>query len=155
MDTRLQSDNAHVEGRELASGEVIAIAGGSGTVIRCLQGQAWVTQEGDRRDYFLAANTRYQSAERGLIVVNALVDHTQIAVSRRAPQPRGDWMRNAVWLDPGFSEAARRRASFERAHYVAQLVSQAWARVRRAMHTVAAIVSGRMSAAHDGRSCQQ
>ena len=155
MDMRLQGDNAHVGERELASGEVISTPGGSGTVIRCLQGQAWVTQEGDRRDYFLAANTRYQSADRGLIVVNALVDHTKIAVSQRAPQPKGDWMRNAVWLDPGFSEAARRRASVERAHYVAKLVSDAWVRVRRALHKLAAIVSRGVSAPQEGRSCQQ
>ena len=154
MDNRQQMDNAHVEMHDLETGEVFSTTGASGTIIRCLQGQAWVTQEGDARDYFLAANTRYQSADHGLIVVNALVDHTKIAVSHNVPQPKGDWLHNAVWLDAGFSEAARRRASFERAHFIAELVSGAWDRVRRATHALAALVARSMSAPRDRRSCQ-
>ena len=154
MDNRRQVDNAHAETHELKTGEVFSMKGGSGTIVRCLQGQAWVTQEGDARDYFLAANTRYQSADHGLIVVNALVDHTKIAVSNEAPRPKGDWLHNAVWLDAGFSEAARRRASFERAHFIAELVSGAWDRVRRATHSLAALVARSVSTPRERRSCQ-
>ena len=154
MGNRRQSDNAQAAVHDLASGGMFSTPGERGLVIRCLQGQAWLTQEGDQRDYFLAANTRYQSAACGLIVVNALVDRTRIVVSRAAPKPAGDWLRNAVWLDAGFSEAALRRARLERAHFVAALIARAWSAVRRALHGVGAAFV-RSAPPPGRRSCQQ
>lgn len=41
-------------------------------VLLCLQGELWVTQEGDGRDYLLAAGQMFIVTRPGLVVVQAL-----------------------------------------------------------------------------------
>ncbi len=41
-------------------------------VLLCLQGELWITQEGDGRDYLLAAGQMFIVTRPGLVVVQAL-----------------------------------------------------------------------------------
>ena len=121
MTTRKCSNNAIATTHDLDSGMALSITGGRGTVVRCLEGQVWLTQEGDAQDYFLAANTRYHAVTAGSIVVNALVAPARIAVYRTAAAPAGDWRRNGVRLDAGFIDGAMRLARRERARTMTDL----------------------------------
>ena len=136
MDNRSALDKRIAQAHDLPAGAILSAPGQRGTVIRCLRGQIWLTQEGDAQDYFLAQNTRLQVSGRGPLVINALVDDTKIAIEHWDPRPRADWARNAVWLDSGFAEAAQRRAHRERAHLLAELTSRGWHRTLRALRSI-------------------
>ena len=48
--------------------------------IRCVVGNAWVTQEGDPRDHVLATGQEFVPASRGKVVVQALSEHVLLRV---------------------------------------------------------------------------
>lgn len=131
---------------ELAAGDTHAVIGSRGTVLRCLAGLAWVTQEGDPLDRVLPHGARYCSAGRGLIVVSAIDDGTRIAVCRVAPHPAQDWIYNRVEIGAGTVEAVQRAAREEAARRFAALVTLAWRGLRRAWRRLAARCRGLMSA---------
>jgi hypothetical protein len=62
----------------LARGELVRIDHAHGTLIRCVDGVVWITQDGDRRDYLLSRG--------GSLVIDgdgpALVEATQAATLR-------------------------------------------------------------------------
>jgi hypothetical protein len=64
----------------LRANEVISVPGRRGTSIRCVHGQVWVTQEGDRRDYIVPRGLRFVAAGAGRIVVNGATDHSTVEV---------------------------------------------------------------------------
>ena len=131
MNTQGILDKPAPQLRDLAAGDTFSIAGVRGTVIKTLQGRVWVTQEGDARDYVVPVYGRFFAAREGRIVVSALAEATQIAIYRSEPEPPGDWRRNAVRLDPGFAEAARRAARKEMAQWFAMLAANGWRQLKR------------------------
>jgi Protein of unknown function (DUF2917) len=131
MNTRRTHDKPGPQLRDLVTGETFSISGVRGGVIRTVQGRVWVTQEGDPRDYVVPAHGRFCIARKGLIVVNALADGTQIAIYRVKPEPPGDWQRNAVRVDPAFTEAAHRAAREEMVRWFACLARKGWLQLRR------------------------
>jgi hypothetical protein len=131
MDIRRRHDKPVPQFRELVIGETFSINGARGCVIRIVQGRVWLTQEGDPRDYVVPAHGRFCVARKGLIVVNALVDGTQIAIYRVKPEPPGDWQRNAVRIDPDFIEAAHRAAREEMVRWFACLAGKGWQLLQR------------------------
>lgn len=132
MDKQRILDKPAPQLRDLAAGDIFSVIGSRGTVVRVLQGRAWITQEGDPQDYVVPPGAHYQSGGNGRIVVNAVADDTRIAMYRVAPLPAADWARNAVRVDANFVESVRHAAQQERAEYFAELVVGAWRRVRRA-----------------------
>jgi hypothetical protein len=49
-----------------------------GTAIEVIQGRVWITEDGDRRDRFLAAGGRYRVCGDGLVLVGAECDETNL-----------------------------------------------------------------------------
>lgn len=132
MNTRIQYDKQGRQVRDLAAGEVHSVIGSRGTVVRCLSGQLWVTQEGDTRDYVVPAGTRFCAGGNGHIVASAVADGTRIVVERAAPQPAALWTYNAVRIDADFVAAVEEAARRERSRQVALLLRRAWRGLQRA-----------------------
>ncbi len=117
---------------ELAAGKALTVRGRRGTVVRCLQGRVWVTQDGDPRDYVVPAHARYCSGSRGNIVVSAISGNCRIAVYRVHPSSGGDWSRNAVRIDADFVESVRESARREQSRQIGALALRIWHRARQA-----------------------
>ena len=122
----------------LGPNQAIAVEAYRGTEVRSLQGEVWVTQEGDSGDYIVPPGTRFCSGHDGLIVVSALKSPGRVAVSWRDPRHAGEFARSGVWLDYGAMErlhqAARRARSEELARLVRsgfRLLARAWRWITR------------------------
>lgn len=75
--------------RTIAKGRMARIEG-KGTLLRVMEGVLWVTQEGDLRDYFIAAGQSFRMDRRGVTLAYAL-DEARFALS--APtDPKGGWL---------------------------------------------------------------
>ena len=51
-----------------------------GTAIEVVAGRVWITEDGDRRDRFLAAGGRYQVCGDGLVLVSAESNETNLRI---------------------------------------------------------------------------
>jgi hypothetical protein len=132
MDTPTLHDKHGRQLHSMAAGDTRSVMAARGTVVRCLSGLIWVTQEGDPLDHMVPAGARYCSGSTGLIVASAIKDDTQIAVYRVYPVPEGDWRRNVVRVDAGFTEQLQRQARQEMARGFAALVIGVARRLRQA-----------------------
>jgi len=59
---------------KLTKGTLLRIRGAAGTVIACLEGTVWLTEEGDARDHFLQRGDRHRIRGAGVVVMEALGD---------------------------------------------------------------------------------
>ena len=143
---------------DLGPNQAIAVKAYRGTEVRSLQGELWVTQEGDNWDYVVPAGTRFCSGNDELIVVSALKNPGRVSVSWRDPDRAGEFDRSAVRLDYGQMErldrAARRARSDELArlaHAGFRLLARAWrwiTRQRRAAGRLATRSKRNLGLAH-------
>ena len=79
------ASSRRVQDLEMEAGEVHVIDAGRRRrdVIRCLQGQLWVTQEGDLQDHLLGTGDILFAAHAGRILVSALEDaRVEVASTR-------------------------------------------------------------------------
>jgi len=53
-----------------------------GTVVRCLRGSIWLTQEGQWRDYILIAGVSYVSRDSGKIVLSSPDTQSTVSITR-------------------------------------------------------------------------
>ncbi len=132
MNTEPTADKPAPAYLELAAGKALTVRGRRGTVVSCLQGQVWVTQDGDPCDYVVPAHARYCSGSRGSIVVSAISDNCRIAVYRVDPATGGDWSRNAVRINADFVESVRVAARREQSRQIGALALRIWCRARQA-----------------------
>lgn len=132
MNTKNVQGKAVPEYIELAEGRAVTVPAVPGTEIRSVEGEVWVTQEGDVQDYFVPAGASYHAAGSGGIVVSALTGNSRVAVRHVAPQPAGLWAQNSVHLEPASIDAIRRQALEARAEYFAGLVHGAWQLLQKA-----------------------
>jgi hypothetical protein len=67
-------DRSHVVQRrmELRPDEAISVPSTIGTVVLCLKGPLWLTQEGEWRDFILVEGASFVSGSTGKIVVSSL-----------------------------------------------------------------------------------
>jgi hypothetical protein len=65
--------------------EMIRLEGAAGTKLQILLGSVWITQEGDRNDYYLSATDTITLERPGLALVHAL-EPTELVVWRPVPQ---------------------------------------------------------------------
>jgi hypothetical protein len=120
---------------ELSAREATTVIAHRGTELRVLEGQVWITQEGDGEDYIVMAGTRFCSGSEGSIVVSALGEASRIAVSWTDPAIAGGYARSGVWLDYGRVaeiEIAARRA---RAKELRRLLRSGWLFIKRGWHS--------------------
>lgn len=132
MDTLMHHDKHGRQLHAMAAGDTRSVIASRGTVVRCLSGLIWVTQEGDPLDHMVPAGARYCSGSTGLIVASAITDDTRIAVYRVDPVPAADWTYNVVRVDAGFTERVRREARCEMARWFAVLLAGVACRLRQA-----------------------
>lgn len=96
--------NLHCAAIELPHGRHIALSEAAGARVLCLAGELWITQDGDRADYFIKAGESFPVAVQGSVVVYA-----QRAARLRVREPRArgwpglGWLR--AWLGPARIDA--------------------------------------------------
>ncbi len=56
----------------LTKGMLLRVRGAAGTVVVCLEGTVWLTEEGDLSDHFLEGGHRHRIAGNGVVVLEAL-----------------------------------------------------------------------------------
>ena len=59
---------------KLTKGMLLRVRDAAGTVVVCLEGMVWLTEEGDAADHFLACGQRHRIAGDGVVVLEALHD---------------------------------------------------------------------------------
>jgi hypothetical protein len=64
----------------LARGDIMRIEDGRGMRVHVREGAVWITQEGDRRDYYISAGGSLRLTRDGRTVI-AAVRHASIAVT--------------------------------------------------------------------------
>jgi hypothetical protein len=132
MDAQYGQDKTVPQYFELAEGQAVTVPAVPGTEIHSVEGEVWVTQEGDAQDYFVPTGANYNAASNGSIVVSALAGHSRVAVYRVAPQPAGLWAQNAVHVEPASIDVIRRKALEARGEYFAELIHGAWKLLQKA-----------------------
>jgi hypothetical protein len=79
------ADEFIVQGRlPLNKGGLLKVQDGPGVVVYLWEGELWLTQEGDRRDYLLRAGQWFRLDRDGTTVATAL---SRAVVSVTAPRP--------------------------------------------------------------------
>jgi hypothetical protein len=116
---------------ELSAREAVTVFAHRGTELRVLEGQVWITQEGDGQDYIVMAGTRFCSGSEGSIVVSALSDASRVAVSWTDPAVAGGYARSGVWLDYGRVARIEVAARQARAKEVGRLLRMGWLFIKR------------------------
>jgi len=82
MNIRFGRAQLHLERREL-----IRLHDPRGARVECVRGALWITQNEDRRDYFLAANDALTLDRPGLALIHAQ-EPSEIVLSEPPPCPR-------------------------------------------------------------------
>jgi hypothetical protein len=82
MNIRFDRAQLHLERRE-----VIRLKDPRGARVECVRGALWITQNSDRRDYFLAANDALTLDRPGLALIHAQ-EPSELVLSDAPPRPR-------------------------------------------------------------------
>ncbi len=72
-------------GLEMARGSFARIEDGRGVRLYVREGELWITQEGDRRDYYVGAGESFQLDRDGVALASALRPSSVDLVFERAP----------------------------------------------------------------------
>jgi hypothetical protein len=97
---------------QLARGAFARVGGMKGAVIQVQQGELWITQEGDRRDYLVGAGQSFRVQRSGVILAHAL---RSSSLSLILPMPsRSRWMERLAraWFGAYVSVSRPTSASF-------------------------------------------
>ena len=70
---------------DLSRGQMLRIEDGQGSLVLCLNGTLWLTQEGDQRDIVLEAGEEALIEHDGLSILNALSDARFVLTREHAP----------------------------------------------------------------------
>ena len=85
----------------MQASEALALDDARGTLVRCLAGSLWVTQDGDRDDHLLRVGESMRIERDGPTVVQAMTGSRlavcapeplalrQVSIPSRLPRPRG------------------------------------------------------------------
>lgn len=73
-------------GHELQRAQILAMRVAAGTTIACRSGLVWITQSGQRDDYWLPAGESLELRRGGQVVVEA-AQYSRIALTRSPPRP--------------------------------------------------------------------
>lgn len=101
--------------RQLGENAPVALRATRGTVVSCLSGELWVTQEGDPHDYIVRRGYRYCCSADGVIVVNSLNGPGTALVYWIHPDACPQFNRNSVHVDAASYQRLMQRAQRLRA----------------------------------------
>jgi len=88
---------------DLARDQMLAIGNGPGTTVTCARGMLWLTQNNDRRDFFLSPGESFTVSRDGIALLLAMEASTVVMT---APGSR-----HAAWLRGLFSIFGRTNAN--------------------------------------------
>lgn len=90
MDVRL-----HCAGVELDARRFLTLDDARGTRVVCVEGELWITQDGDTADYFVYAGQSFTINVRGKVVIQAQRP-TRIELREASVAPRRSWI--GAWM---------------------------------------------------------
>jgi hypothetical protein len=99
MDVRL-----HHAGVELDARRFLTLDDALGTRIDCIDGEIWITQDGDTADYFVDGGRSFTIDVQGKVVIQAAQRPARIVLHDAATPPRRDWL--GAWLGVARIDAA-------------------------------------------------
>ena len=121
---------------EVAAGKATSVAAVPGTVVSCLEGRLWLTQEGHWRDYILVPGATYVSLDRGTIVLTTTDEASAASLSRieLAPEDRANDARLQISAEAigRIEREARRARAQEIARWfevLGKALTEAWGRI--------------------------
>jgi hypothetical protein len=88
----------------MARGATLTLEDARGALVRCLNGRLWITQEHDRRDYFVDAGGTFRVDREGPTVVEAARD-SRFVVEAAAAGALEAWWHPAARSVPSGSPA--------------------------------------------------
>ena len=86
--------NAPLRILHLQPNKSVSIEARPGLMLACLQGELWITQEGELPDFIVAQGYRYCSQGSGKIVVNSLANHSTAMIYHET------WNRHGISTTP-------------------------------------------------------
>lgn len=102
----------------LGRGQAVGLRNGRGARLQVLQGTLWVTQEGDRRDFFVDRSEKFEIQRDGVTVLHALqTADVRVHEARQWSSRWSAWWRARArsWARK-FVEAGMHRALTSRAY---------------------------------------
>ena len=135
--TYLQRESRRID---IARNTAVSIPLQAGNTIRCVDGQIWLTQEGDWRDYCLVSGVSFCADRKGKAVLSAVGGKGAVVVERSARAMAPGTVRIHS-LD-----AVTRGAREAQAQWIARVLATAAAQFRARMRALLiAIRTGRLS----------
>jgi hypothetical protein len=130
---------------ELRPQQAVSVEAAPGTIVRCLDGTIWLTQEAVPHDHILIPGTRFVSESDGKIVLTSF--DGAAAAQVYAPGCGADPARAGfgVQLDPGVVARVEREALRARQREIGRLLRKLGAFIASAWHTLKAEVGRRKS----------
>jgi hypothetical protein len=120
---------------ELGSRQAMAVEARPGTIVRCLEGTIWLTQEGLFSDTILIPGTRFVADTHGKIVLNALDGSgtAQVYVPGCGATAHAG---SGLQVDAGVIERVERAARRARAREIARLARKLGTYAAAAWHSL-------------------
>lgn len=120
---------------DLSPNQVVPVPTAAGTIVVCVKGSLWLTQEGEWRDLVLLEGMRFVSAGAGRIVISALDTASEALVYAPLPGAASS-LQPGLHIDGATLERAARNARRLRAEALGQLFERALAAAKAFLRRV-------------------
>jgi len=122
---------------ELRPNQAVPVDASPGTIVRCLEGTIWLTQEGLFSDCILIAGTRFVSASSGKIVLSSVDGAGAARIYTQGCSGRHDYLGSGLQLDSGVIARIEREARRARGREILLLLRKLGAFIASAWHALA------------------
>lgn len=121
---------------ELRPHQAVSVEAAPGTIVRCLEGTIWLTQEALFSDCILIAGTRFVSASRGKIVLSSFEAPSVARIYAQGGNGRHEYAGSGLQIDSGVIARIENEARRERAKEIGRLARKLGALVASAWHSL-------------------
>lgn len=130
---------------ELRPSQAVPVDAWPGTIVRCLEGTIWLTQEGLFSDCILIAGTRFVSASNGKIVLSSVDGASAARIYTQGCSGRHEYVGSGLQLDSGVVARIERKARRARNEEILRLLRKLGAFIASAWQDLKAEVGRRKS----------
>jgi len=129
---------------DLTAGSMLRVRDGQGRAIVVFEGLVWITQDGDQRDFVLAAGESFRIDRQGLTLVEAMRNSKLLLVD---PEP------DDIVLEMPSAAELHRWARAQRSAAIAAALQRGVVALRRALSDVVSRLSGPPAAPRRLNAC--
>jgi len=124
--------------RVLRADEILTLPGRGIVLLHCLDGQVWITEEGDVEDYVVPECAAWRSRGHGPIVVSGIAPSSRIRIAN-ADAAAFDVMKPGVSIGADCAERLRRAAQREAASAVGHWLARGWRALAEMLKRIPAV----------------